>query len=119
MFSQQQFQKVATECFEMVPKNPEQAKELMNKVKIVYTKEAKKVSEVMEIYKKAATGDATANDLAVANKKLQAIGVASRFAALMTIPGAIFMIPALSHIELEIDQFDLLPDSVRQEFLAQ
>lgn len=42
--------------------------------------------------------------------------VTARFAALMSIPGAIFMIPALSKLEIELDAGDIIPDSVRQEF---
>ena len=42
--------------------------------------------------------------------------VTARFAALMAIPGAIFMIPALDKIELALDAGDIIPDSVRKEF---
>ncbi|HEY6435210.1 MAG TPA: hypothetical protein VIY47_01355, partial [Ignavibacteriaceae bacterium] len=69
MFTQQEFQKVSTECFASIPKTPDDVKELMNKVKTVYTKEAKKVAEVIKTYQKAVVGDASPNEIAVANKQ--------------------------------------------------
>lgn len=102
--------------YNSIPKTEKEIKDFLEKVKNVYTKEAKKTSEVVSTYQKAATGDASPNELSLANKKAQSLMVTARFAALMSIPGAIFMIPALSKLELELDAMDFIPDSVRQEF---
>ena len=102
--------------FKSLPKTPEETKVVLEKVKNVYTKEAKKAADVVKTYQKAATGDASPNEIAIANKQAKSLMVTARFAALMSIPGAIFMIPALSKLELELDAGDIIPDSVRKEF---
>lgn len=112
----QEFYKIATDSFSKLPKSQEEVKVVMEKVKNVYTTEAKKASEMVKTFQKATTGDASVNEIAAANKHAQSLMVTARFAALMSIPGAIFMIPALRKIELELTDFDLIPDSVRQEF---
>lgn len=98
------------------PKTPEETKVVLDKVKNVYTKEAEKAASVIKTYQKASTGDASPNEIAIANKQAKSLMVTARFAALMSIPGAIFMIPALSKLELELDAGDIIPDSVRKEF---
>jgi hypothetical protein len=102
--------------FKSLPKTTEETKAFLEKVKNVYTKEAKKAADVIKTYQKVATGDASVNEIAIANKQAQSLMVTARFAALMAIPGAIFMIPALSKIEIELDADDIIPDSVRREF---
>ena len=112
----QEFYKMATESFAKLPKTPADVKEVAEKVKNVYTAEAAKASEMLKTFQKATTGDASVNEIAVANKQAQSLMVTARFAALMAIPGAIFMIPALNKIELELGASDIIPDSVRKEF---
>jgi len=112
----QEFYKMATESFAALPETQADVKEVLDKVKNVYTTEATKASEMIKTFQKATTGDASVNEIAVANKQAQSLMVTARFAALMAIPGAIFMIPALSKIELALDAGDIIPDSVRKEF---
>lgn len=112
----QELYKMATDSFAALPKTPTDVKVVLDKVKNVYTAEAKKASEMVKTFQKATTGDASVNEIAIANKQAQSLMVTARFAALMSIPGAILMIPALSKIELELDAFDIIPDSVRREF---
>lgn len=116
MFTPQEFYKMATDSFAKLPKTQADVKEVAEKVKNVYTAEATKASEMFKTFQKATTGDASVNEIAVANKQAQSLMVTARFAALMAIPGAILMIPALSKIELELDAGDIIPDSVRKEF---
>jgi len=108
--------KMVTDSFAKLPKSPTEVKEVFEKVKNVCTTEAAKASRVSKIYQKAATGDASVNEIVEANKKSQELMVSARFAALMAIPGAFLMIPALSKIELNLNEGDIIPDSVKKEF---
>lgn len=112
----QEFYKMATDSFAALPKSQKDVGEVLNKVKNVCTAEAAKASEMFKTFQKATTGDASVNEIAEANKAAQSLMVTARFAALMAIPGAILMIPALSKIELALDAGDIIPDSVRKEF---
>jgi hypothetical protein len=109
----QEFAKTAAES---VPRTPQQAVEVLKKVQAAYQKEITNAGEVVTSYQRAATGDATPNEIASANKKAKKAMVAARFAALMALPGAIFMIPALNQIDLSIIDDDLVPDSVKEQF---
>ena len=109
----QEFVKTAAES---VPRTPQQAVEVLKKVQAAYQKEITNAGEVVTSYQRAATGDATPNEIASANKKAKKAMVAARFAALMSLPGAIFMIPALNQIDLSIIDDDLVPDSVKEQF---
>lgn len=112
----QEFYKMATENFAALPKTQADVKVVLGKVKNVYTAEAAKASEMLKTFQKATTGNASVNEIAVANKQAESLMVTARFAALMAIPGAILMIPALSKIELALDAGDIIPDSVKREF---
>jgi len=112
----QEFYKMATDSFAALPKSQKEVTEVLEKVKNVYKAEAASAAEMIKTFQKAATGDASINEIGEANKKAQALVVATKFAALMTIPGAIFMIPALSKLELELNVGDFIPDSARREF---
>ena len=117
MFTQPQaFYKIVSDNFLAMPKTPAELTTMMEKMKSVYTTESAKVAEVVEIYKKAATGDASPNEITIANKKAQNLMVTARFATLMTVPGAIFMLPALAQLERKLDMVDIIPESVRHEF---
>jgi len=112
----QEYFKMATESFAALPKSQKDVKEVLEKVKNVYTTEAANASKMFKTFQKATTGDASVNEIAEANKQAQSLMVTARFAALMAIPGAIFMIPALNKLELELDAVDFIPDSVKREF---
>lgn len=116
MFTPQEFYKMVSDSVAALPRSQEDVKVVLNKVKNVYTAEATKANEMLKTFQKATTGNASVNEIAVANKQAQSLMVTARFAALMSIPGAILMIPALSKIELELDAVDIIPDSVRREF---
>lgn len=112
----QEYYKLATDSFAALPKSPEDVKAVLEKVKNVYTVEAAKVSNIVKTYQKATTGDASVNEISIANKQAKDLMVIARFAALMAIPGAILMLPALNKLELELDAVDFIPDSVKREF---
>lgn len=114
--TQQDFYNQFVKTMSALPKTPEDVKTLAEKVKNVYMAEAKNVTEAIKTYQKAATGDATVNEITDANRKAKSATECARFAAFMTIPGAIFMIPALSKIQLELGAGDFVPDRIKQEF---
>ena len=112
----QDYYKMVTDSFASIPKTQGDAIKLLEKVKTVYLEETRKATEMVKTFRKAAIGDATVNEITEANKKAQDLLITARFAALMTIPGAIFMIPTLSKLELELNSVDFIPDSVKREF---
>lgn len=113
---QEEFYKKVTESVATLPKTPEEMKVVMEKVKNVYMTETKKAADVVKVYQKAATGDASFNEISTANKNAKDVACAARFAAVMSIPGAIFMIPALDKIHLNLGIEDFVPMSVKEEF---
>jgi len=102
------FFKTAQESFSKLPKTPAELQEVAQKAKNVIDAETENARELMSIYSKAYTGDASVNEIAAANKKLKELAVATRFAALMYIPGAAFMVQSLPA--------DFVPASVKKEF---
>jgi hypothetical protein len=107
--------KAVTDTFAAFPKNPEEFKTVLEKTKNVYESEVEKTKSVIKTYSKASKGDASINEITVANKQAQSLMVTARFATLMAIPGALFMLPALKTLADEYD-FELVPESVRKEF---
>lgn len=105
----------APEYFTQFPKTQEQAVDAFNKIKTIFEAEAKNSREMWAIYAKAATGDATANQIAEANKKAHELLISARFATLMTLPGTLFILPYLVKTARE-SGVELVPTSVAQEF---
>ncbi len=101
--------------FSAFPKNETEIKETLEKVKKVFQSELKNSKEMWSTYQKAATGDASINEITAANKKAQELLVSTRFLALLALPGAVFMLPALVKIAKEYG-VDIIPDSVQAEF---
>lgn len=102
------FFKTAQENFSKLPKTTDELQELAKKAKNVIDVETANAQELISIYTKAYTGDASVNEIAAANKKLKELAVATRFAALMYIPGAALMVQSLPA--------DFIPASVKKEF---
>lgn len=98
------------------PKTPEDFKTVFEKSKNVYTSEAQKVASAMKTFQKAATGDASVNEIAAANKDAMSVAKTVRFAAFMSVPGAIFMVPTLAKMHAEMGVNDFVPESVKKEF---
>lgn len=111
----QDFFKTATDTFASLPKTSDEYQKVLAKTKNVFESEVKNSKEVIETYTKAAKGDASINEISTANKKAQELLVAARFACIMSIPGSIFMLPALTKLADEYS-FDLIPKSVKKEF---
>lgn len=101
--------------YDQFPKNAEQAKEFFEKVKAVLQDESKNAQTMWDTYQKSLTGDASFNEIKKANEIYVELLKSTRFAALVAIPGAVFMLPALVKIA---DQFgvDLVPKTVAQHF---
>ena len=97
------------------PKTEEDIKAVFEKTKNVVTTEAASAKEVIATYNKASRGEASMNEISLANKKAQELFVAARFAAVMALPGAIFALPVLSKMADEFD-VDFVPASVKKEF---
>lgn len=101
--------------FAALPKTPEDVKAILEKTQRVVQAETENVKTVVSTYNKAASGDASINEIVAANKKAKELAVTARFAAVMALPGAVFALPILTKIAEEYD-FDFIPASVRKEF---
>ena len=110
-----EFMKATTEYFSTFPKNETELKAVLEKVKAVFHEEAKNSQDMWKTYQKAITGDATANELSLANKKAQDLLISTRFAFMLALPGVIFMLPALVEMAKK-HNVDLVPQSVKKEF---
>jgi hypothetical protein len=107
--------KTTTDYISAFPKSPEEIKEVFEKAKNVFDTEVQNSKEVIRTYSLAAKGEASLKEISTANKKAQEVLIATRFASIMAMPGAIFALPVLSKIADEY-AFDLVPASVRKEF---
>jgi len=114
-FTPQEYFKTVQDSFAALPKTPDELKETLGKVKKVVDIETTKAKDVVAIYNKAGRGDASINEIMRANKLAQDVVVASRFAVVMSMPGAYFALPALAKFADEFD-FDFVPESVKEEF---
>jgi hypothetical protein len=111
----QTFFKSMTDMFEAIPKTPQAAKVVFEKVQSVVTTEYTNAQEMTRIYQKAMQGDATPKELATANTNAKELLKATSFAALIATPGAIFVLPAIVGKAKEYS-IDLVPKSVAAEF---
>lgn len=98
-----------------IPKNETEIKKSLQKLKSVFEEEIEKSKEMWAIYSKAAKGEATMNELHSANRICQELMSTARFAAVLAMPGAIFVLP---HLVKAAEQFgvDLVPPSVAKQF---
>lgn len=110
-----EFFKLTSDYFSAFPKNEADVKTLLEKMKAVFQTEAKNSKEMWEIYQKAATGDASVNEISRANKKAQELMTSTRFAFMIAIPGTVLFLPMLIEFAKEYD-IDLVPSSVAKEF---
>jgi hypothetical protein len=111
----QDFIKSATEFYTSVPKTPEKIKDAMEKVQTVYKTEFTNAQDMFKIYQKSTTGDATPKEIMSANSKATELLKATAFASLISIPGALFMLPSIINKAKEYN-IDLVPKSVSAEF---
>lgn len=110
-----EFFKVTSDYFSAFPKNEADVKEFLTKVKAVFEAEAANNKEMWEILQKSATGDASFNEIAKANKLAQDLLASTRFAFMLAIPGTIFFLPLLVQFAKD-NGFDIVPASVAKEF---
>jgi hypothetical protein len=113
--TQQEFFKLTADYFTKFPKTESEFKDIFFKMQSVFQTEMKNTKEMWQIYQKSATGDATANDIAKANKKAQELLKTTGFAFLISMPGTIFVLPAIIEMAKKYD-IDLIPTSVSKEF---
>lgn len=113
--TQQDLLKISQDFYKSFPKTENEFRTAAQKVKNIYLAEAEKSAQVARICIKAASGDATANEIADASKKAQELAVAARFAAFLSLPGAVFALPVAIKAAKELD-IDFIPNSVIREF---
>lgn len=111
----QAFLKSMTDMFEAIPKTPANAKVVFEKVQAVVTTEYKNALEMNRVYQKAMTGDATPKEIAAANANAKELMKATSFAALVSIPGMLFVLPTIIGKATEYS-IDLVPKTVAAEF---
>ena len=109
--------KLTTDYFAGYPKTPEEMKTAMEKAQLAFTEEMENAKDTISIYTKAASGNATMNEITSANKKAQKAMVAARFGAVVSIPGAVFALPAMIKIADEL-KIDFVPESFAKAFSA-
>lgn len=111
----QDFFKLTSDFFASIPKTPEEGKAVFEKVQKVIKTEYKNSQDIWKIYQKAATGDASVNEISAANKKATELVKASTFAGIVALPGSLFVLPLIVEKAKEFD-IDLVPKSVADEF---
>ena len=111
----QEFIQSMTDFYTSVPKTSDEMKVVCEKVQKVFEAEYANSQEVMKTYQKASTGTATINEITSANKKAVELGKAMTFAGIVSIPGAIFMLPTIVSKAQELN-ISLVPRSVAAQF---
>jgi len=111
----QDFFKLTTDFYDSIPTTPEDTKVVLEKVQTVFKDEYQNSMDMWKVYQKAAAGDATANEIASANKKATELLKSTTFASLVMVPGAIFILPLLIDKAKEFN-IDLVPESVSKQF---
>jgi len=111
----QDYFKVTSDFFSSLPKTPEDTKALFEKLQAVFKDEYDNSQSMWKVYQKAATGDATVNEIADANKKATEILKATAFGSLIMVPGVLFILPILIEKAKEFG-IDLVPASVNKQF---
>ena len=111
----QEFFKPLTDFYAVMPKTPEAAKAVLEKIQTVLKTEYENSQDVMKSYQKVITGAASSKEITEANKKATELGKAMAFAGLVAIPGAVFVLPTLVEKAKE-HKIDLVPKSVAEQF---
>lgn len=111
----QDFMKMSTDFFAFMPKSQADATKAFEKIQTVFKTEYANSQDMWKTYQKATTGDATANEITSANKKAQELMKSTMFASVLTVPGAVFMLPAIIEKAKEYN-IDLVPKSVSDQF---
>jgi hypothetical protein len=111
----QDFLKMTTDFYASVPKTPEDAKVVFEKVQTVFKTEFQNSQDMWKTYQKAAKGDATVNEIAAANKQATELLKTTAFGALIAMPGSLFVLPVIIEKAKEYN-IDLVPQSVATQF---
>ena len=115
MKTPQDLYKMTTDFFAAVPKTPEDAKVVFQKVQTVFKTEYQNSQDMWKTYQKAATGNATPKEVADANSKATELLKAASFATLVAVPGTVFVLPLIVEKAKEHD-IDIVPKSVKETF---
>lgn len=107
--------KQTTEYFSKLPKTQEEITEVVQKTQKIVKAELENAHTALNTYIKASRGNATLNELAMANKQAQQFAIAARFAAFLSMPGAVFVLPAAIKTAEQLD-IEFVPVSVAKEF---
>lgn len=111
----QDYMKSITSVYTAMPKTPHDIKTTAEKVQLVLKTEYENTQDVLKVYKKVSTGDASMNEITDANKKTMELLKTTVFAGLLSIPGTLFILPALVSQAKEFD-IDFVPKSVSKQF---
>ena len=109
------FYNYATGLYKAVPKTAAEGKAVLEKVQAIVKTESDNYQEVAKTYAKIAKGDATANEIAKANKKAAELAKTAAFASFIAIPGALFALPLVAEKAKEYS-IDFIPASVAEQF---
>jgi hypothetical protein len=113
----QEYFTLTQDYLKLFPKNEHDVRVVADKIKGVCISESSKALGMLKTYNKATSGDATPNDIAIANKQAQSLMVTARFAVFLSIPGAIFMLPVATKIAEDLG-VEFIPESVYKEFMV-
>ncbi len=102
-------------AFSSLPKTQKDVNAAFEKLQAVFAAEAGNSTAMWKTFQKAATGNATANEIAAANKQAAELLKATQFATLIAIPGVLFALPAIVEAAKAYG-IDLVPASVATQF---
>ena len=105
----------ATKFYGSLPASIEDMKAIAEKVQTVLKTETANNQEMVKTYQKAITGKATAKEISDANKQAMEFMKTAAFFGLISIPGALFVLPTILESAREHD-LDLIPKSVAEQF---
>ena len=111
----QDYFNATTAFYASLPKTPEDVKVILEKTQKVFQAELTNTQDMIKTYQKATTGDTTINEITAANKKAAEVQKAIAFAGIVSIPGAIFVLPAIVDKAKEMN-LDIVPKSVSEHF---
>lgn len=97
------------------PKTEAELRDVFVKLKKVFDEEQRNYEEMWTIYGEASKGEASQNEIDLANKKAIELVRAANLTFLLFIPGAVFALPVLVEMGRKVG-VELIPQSVKRQF---
>lgn len=111
----QEFFKPLTDFYAVIPKTPEAMFTTLKKVQTIFSIEYENSQTAMNTYQQAMFGNATPGEVTEANKKAIELMKTAALIGLVSIPGTVFILPAIIEKAKEYN-ISLVPESVAEQF---